>query len=67
MCRNRAVQDNHAGAVVPIDNLSMVVSIIFSYMIFKKTVRKIRYKSSYNNRKHLFMLLRIKFKIYKFV
>lgn len=45
MCRNRAVhdsccykvlQDNPAGAVVPIYNLSMVVSIIFSYMIFKK-------------------------------
>lgn len=75
MCRKRLfitllfkiLQDNLAGAVVPINNLSMVVSIIFSYMIFKKTVRKIRHKSSYNNRKHLFMLLRIKFKIYKFV
>lgn len=76
MCRNRAVhdsavtkscKDNPAGAVVPIYNLSMVVSIIFSYMIFKKTVRKIKHKYSYNNRRHLFMLLRIKFKIYKFV
>ncbi|RGH89765.1 hypothetical protein DWX71_09775 [Ruminococcus bromii] len=34
------MQDNPAGAVVPIDNLSMVVSIIFSYMIFKKTSAK---------------------------
>ena len=75
MCCNRAVrdsafkvlQDNYAGAVVPIDNLSMVVSIIFSCMIFKKTVRKIKHKYSYNNRRHLFMLLRIKFKIYKYV
>ena len=75
MCRNRlfitlllkVLQDDSAGAVVPIDNLSMVVSIIFSYMIFKKTVRKIRHKSSYNIRSHLLMLLRIKFKIYKFV
>ena len=44
MCRKRlfitllfkVLQDDLAGAVVPIDNLSMVVSIIFSYMIFKK-------------------------------
>ena len=58
--RNSAVQ-SLAGAVVPIDNLSMVVSIIFSYMIFKKTVCKIKHKYSYNNRRHLFMLLLIKF------
>ncbi|RHD24940.1 hypothetical protein DW802_05420 [Ruminococcus bromii] len=37
------MQDNSAGAVVPINNLSMVVSIIFSYMIFKK---KLSAKSS---------------------
>lgn len=44
MCRNRlfitllfkVLQDDPADAVVPIYNLSMVVSIIFSYMIFKK-------------------------------
>ena len=63
----KVLQDDSAGVVVPIDNLSMVVSIILSYMIFKKTVRKIKHKYSYNNRRHLFMLLRIKFKIYKFV
>lgn len=75
MCRNRlfitllfkVLQDDSVGAVVPIYNLSMVVSIIFSYMIFKKTVRKIQHKYSYNNRRLLFMLLQIKFKIYKFV
>lgn len=41
MCRNRAV---HNSAVTKscktIDNLSMVVSIIFSYMIFKKLSAK---------------------------
>lgn len=63
----KVLQDDLAGADVPINNLSMVVSIIFSYMIFKKTVRKIKHKYSYNNRSHLLMLLRIKFKIYKFV
>ena len=44
MCRNRlfitllfkVLQDNPASAVVSIDNLSMVVSIIYLYMIFKK-------------------------------
>lgn len=44
MCRNRmfitllfkVLQDNPSGAVVPIDNLSMVVSIIFLYIIFKE-------------------------------
>lgn len=44
MCRNRmfitllfkVLQDDLAGAVVPIDNLSMVVSIIHLYIIFKK-------------------------------
>jgi len=63
----KVLQDDSVGAVVPIYNLSMVVSIIFSYMIFKKNVRKIKHKYSCNNRRHLFMLLRIKFKIYKFV
>lgn len=36
----KVLQDDLAGAVVPIDNLSMVVSIIFSYMIFKKMSAK---------------------------
>lgn len=36
----KVLQDNPAGAVVPIYNLSMVVSIIFSYMIFKKMSAK---------------------------
>ena len=48
MCRKRlfitllfkVLQDDLAGAVVPIYNLSMVVSIIFSYMIFKKMSAK---------------------------
>lgn len=48
MCRKRlfitllfkVLQDDPAGAVVPIYNLSMVVSIIFSYMIFKKMSAK---------------------------
>jgi len=67
LCCCKVLQDNSAGAVVPIYNLSMVVSIIFSYMIFKKSVRKIKHKYSYNIRSHLLKLLRIKFKIYKFV
>ena len=48
MCRNRTVHDSAVTkscktipqAVVPIYNLSMVVSIIFSYMIFKKVSPK---------------------------
>jgi uncharacterized membrane protein len=36
----KVLQDDLAGAVVPIYNLSMVVSIIFSYMIFKKMSAK---------------------------
>lgn len=36
----KVLQDDLAGAVVPIDDLSMVVSIIFSYMIFKKMSAK---------------------------
>ena len=44
MCRKRlfitllfkVLQDDLAGAVVPIDNLIMVVSIIFLYIIFKE-------------------------------
>ena len=36
----KVLQEDLAGAVVPIYNLSMVVSIIFSYMIFKKMSAK---------------------------
>lgn len=36
----KVLQDDLAGAVVPIYNLSMVVSIIFSHMIFKKLSAK---------------------------
>lgn len=32
----KVLQDDLAGADVPINNLSMVVSIIYLYMIFKK-------------------------------
>ena len=54
MCRKRlfitllfkVLQDDLAGAVVPIDNLSMVVSIIFSYMIFKKLSAKLSIRTS---------------------
>lgn len=49
MCRKRlfitllfkVLQDDPASAVVPINNLSMIVSIIFSYMIFKKMSSKL--------------------------
>lgn len=64
----KVLQDDSAGAVVPIDNLSMVVSIIFLYIIFKE---KLSAKSGISL--HIIiagilpMLLRIKFKIYKFV
>ncbi len=36
----KVLQDDLAGAIVLIYNLSMVVSIIFSYMIFKKMSAK---------------------------
>lgn len=36
----KVLQDDLAGADVPINNLSMVVSVIFSYMISKKMSAK---------------------------
>lgn len=38
-----ALQDGPASAVVPIDKLSLVVSIVFSYIVFKE---KLSVKSS---------------------
>lgn len=46
LCYYKALQDGPASAAVPIDKLSIVVSIIFSYIVFivhsfqRKTVRK---------------------------
>ncbi len=36
LCYYKALQDGPASAVVPIDKLSIVVSIIFSYIVFKE-------------------------------
>lgn len=43
LCYYKALQDGPASAVVPIDKLSIVVSIIFSYIVFKE---KLSVKSS---------------------
>lgn len=40
LCYYKALHDGSASAAVPIDKLSIVVSIIFSYMIFKKLSAK---------------------------
>lgn len=43
LCYYKALQDGPASAVVPIDKLSIVVSIVFSYIVFKE---KLSVKSS---------------------
>ncbi len=43
LCYYKALQDGPASAVVPIDKLSLVVSIVFSYIVFKE---KLSVKSS---------------------
>ena len=36
LCYYKALQDGFASVVVPIDKLSIVVSIVFSYFVFKE-------------------------------
>ena len=36
LCYYKALQDGLASVVVPIDKLSIVVSIVFSYFVFKE-------------------------------
>ena len=43
LCYYKALQDDPASAVVPIDKLSVVASIVFSYIVFKE---KLSVKSS---------------------
>ncbi|HRT82408.1 MAG TPA: EamA family transporter, partial [Oscillospiraceae bacterium] len=40
ICYYQALQDGPASAVVPIDKLSIVVSIAFSYFILKEKITK---------------------------
>ncbi len=40
LCYYRALQDGPASAVVPIDKLSIVVTIVFSYVILKERLSR---------------------------
>lgn len=40
LCYYRALQDGHASVVVPIDKLSILVTILFSYVFLKETLTK---------------------------
>ena len=40
LCYYRALQTGPASAVVPIDKLSILVTIVFSYIVFKETLSK---------------------------
>ena len=40
LCYYRALQDGPASAVVPIDKLSILVTIAFSYIVFKEKLSK---------------------------
>ena len=40
LCYYKALQDGPASVVVPIDKLSIVVTIIFSYIIFRERLTK---------------------------
>ena len=40
LCYYKALQDGEAGIVVPIDKLSILVTIAFSYIVFKERLSK---------------------------
>lgn len=40
LCYYKALQDGQASIVVPIDKLSIVITIIFSYFILKEKMNK---------------------------
>ncbi|MFR1756722.1 MAG: EamA family transporter, partial [Thomasclavelia spiroformis] len=40
LCYYKALQDGLASVVVPIDKLSILVTIVFSYIIFKEKISK---------------------------
>lgn len=40
LCYYKALQDGEAGIVVPIDKLSILVTIVFSYIVFKERLNK---------------------------
>ena len=40
LCYYKALQDGLASVVVPIDKLSILVTITFSYVVFKETLSK---------------------------
>ena len=40
LCYYRALQDGPASVVVPIDKLSILVTILFSYVVFKERLNK---------------------------
>lgn len=40
MCYYRALQDGPASIVVPIDKLSILITVIFSYLFLKEKISK---------------------------
>ena len=40
LCYYKALQDGLASVVVPIDKLSILVTIVFSYIVFKEKISK---------------------------
>ena len=40
LCYYKALRDGLAGVVVPIDKLSILVSIVFSFIVFKERLSK---------------------------
>lgn len=40
LCYYKALQDGAASVVVPIDKLSIVVTVVFSYIVFKEKLSK---------------------------
>ena len=40
LCYYRALKDGLASVVVPVDKLSIVVTVIFSYIVFKERLSK---------------------------
>ena len=40
LCYYKALQDGPASVVVPVDKLSIIVTVVFSYIIFKEKLTK---------------------------
>lgn len=45
LCYYKALQDGPASVVVPVDKLSILITILFSYIVFKEKLSKISFRS----------------------